>query len=105
MKDLGFEKRQVRETVSKNHEWLAKYYTKNLTGNILELIPLDSSIFNKLIEAVGRDVVNTWNMDHKLTPDEGRYSMGNPAEAWKKINKVWSDPKMVAPERIIQDID
>ena len=61
-------------------------------------MPLDSSLFNDLIEGVALHVVGT-----TMLPKGERYSMGPPDDAWRTMCEVWS--RAPSSERIIEDID
>ena len=69
-----------------------------LMGDSPELMPLDSSLFNDLIEGVALHVVGTTTL-----PKGERYSMGLPDDAWRTMCEVWS--RAPSSERIIEDID
>jgi hypothetical protein len=53
-----------------------KYYLGKLMGDSPELMPLDSSLFNDLIESVAKHVCSTFQLD-KDHPE--KYSMATPA--------------------------
>ena len=63
---------------------LTKYYQNALMGDSPEMMPLDNSLFNDLIKAIGKHVCATWN-----EKGEGKYSMGTPDEAWSTMMRVW----------------
>lgn len=77
---------------------IAKHYWNKLMGDSHELMPLDSSLFNDHLEAIGLNVVATAEL-----PKETRYSMATPDSAWRTMVAVWE----MAPkeDRIIQDVD
>ena len=68
-------------------------------GDSPEIMPLDNSLFNDLVEAIGKHVCATWN-----EKGEGKYSMGTPDEAWSTMMRVWNSVA-ISSERIIADID
>ena len=67
-------------------------------GDSPELMPLDSSLFNDLIEAIGNNVCATGEMEKGTG-----YSMGTPNEAWRTMTEVWKTTPSSA--RIVQDVD
>lgn len=60
-------------------------------------MPLDSSLFNDLIEANGHAVVSTRGMPNA-------YSMDTPDNAWRTMVDMWRS-RAITSTRIIQDID
>ena len=73
-------------------------YKNRLMGDSPELMPLDSSLFNDLIEGIAINVVATGSMKRGR-----RYSMGLPDEAWRTITSVWETTP--SSRRITQDIE
>lgn len=61
--------------------------------------PLDSSLFNDLIESIGKAVVST-----RLRPVGERYTMSEPEAAWRTMSTMWTSAA-IKPARIIADID
>ena len=97
MTEQGFADWQWRSNSATNL-LVAKYYMNKLMGDSPELMPLDSSLFNDLIEGVTIHVVGTTTL-----PKGERYSMGLPDDAWRTMCEVWS--RAPSSERIIEDID
>ena len=94
LESKGFKDRQWRasrstnDTIEKAKElghrnW--KYYIDKLMGDTPELMPLDSSLFNDLIEATGKAVVSTKNEE-----DAKRYTMADPDNAWRTMRDMWT---------------
>jgi hypothetical protein len=67
-------------------------------GDSPELMPLDSSLFNDLIEGIGSNVCATGAMERGMG-----YSMGTPNDAWKAMTAVWKTTPSSA--RIVEDVD
>ena len=67
-------------------------------GDSHKLMPLDSSLFNYLIEEIAMDVVSTTGRSKEM-----RYSKVTPDSAWRKIVEVWE--KSPKEFRVIQDVD
>ena len=67
-------------------------------GDSPELMPLDSSLFNDLIEGVALHVVGSTTLEKGK-----RYSMGLPNDAWRTMCEVWE--KAPSSARVIQDVD
>eukprot|EP01050_Picozoa_sp_SAG11_P031448 SAG11_NODE_9773_length_881_cov_1.734015_2_plen_171_part_01 len=88
----GFADRQWRHDGTPNAA-LAKRCFGKLFGDSPEMMPLDSSLFNDLIEAIGLNVVAS----------AGAHSMATPNQAWETMTAVWA--KAPTEARIIQDID
>ena len=94
--------RAFGETNSK----LTKYYIDKLMGDSPELMPLDSSLFNDLIEMIARHVCSTFHVPHREkgadVTSTSKYSMATPADAWRCMSTI---VMQLPSERIIQDID
>eukprot|EP01050_Picozoa_sp_SAG11_P017372 SAG11_NODE_2500_length_3282_cov_3.538800_1_plen_631_part_00 len=99
MERLGMAHRQWWAEGATN-ESLTEYYKEKLFGDSPEMMPLDSSLFNDLIEAIGKNVCATVGLDAKE-----RHSMSTPDEAWQTMCAVWQTADAVSSGRIIQDID
>ena len=75
-----------------HQQWMANYlingkihvqYRNRLMGDSPELIPLDSSLFNDLIEGIALNIVATGSMGSGC-----RYSMGLLDDSWRKMTAV-----------------
>ena len=97
MEEQGFKDRQWRCNGFTNL-LVAKYYRNKLMGDSPELMPLDSSLFNDLIEGVALHVVGSTTLEKGK-----RYSMGLPNDAWRTMCEVWE--KAPSSARVIQDVD
>jgi hypothetical protein len=98
------------KAVGSTNDSLPKYYKNSLMGDSPELMPLDSSLFNDLIDAVGAHVSATWEkkeLDPKGTHwnDKKKFKMSTPDEAWATMEAVWLGSDAVRSERIIDDVD
>ena len=98
------------KAVGSTNDSLPKYYQNSLMGDSPELMPLDSSLFNDLIDAVGKHVSATWEkkeLDPKGTHwnDKKNFKMSTPDEAWATMEAVWLGSNAVRSERIIDDVD
>ena len=85
---------------------VTQYYKGKLMGDSPELMPLDSSLFNDLIEAIAKHVCATYHLPlpTKEQPQPNKYSMATPALAWGCMTELWMSD--VIPEaRIFQDCD
>jgi len=67
-------------------------------GDNPELMPLNSSLFNDLIEAIGNNFSATGEMEKGTG-----YSTGIPNEAWWAMTEIWKTTPSSA--RIVQDVD
>ena len=97
MEEQGFKDRQWRCNGFTNL-LVAKYYRNKLMGDSPELMPLDSSLFNDLIEGVALHVVGSTTLEKGK-----RYLMGLPNDAWRTMCEVWE--KAPSSARVIQDVD
>ena len=97
MTEHGFADQQWRSNSATNL-LVVNYYMNKLMGDSPELMPLDSSLFNDLIEGVALHVVGTTTL-----PKGERYLMGLTDDAWRTMCEVWS--RAPSSERIIEDID
>ena len=85
---------------------VTKYYRDSTAGDSPELMPLDSSLFNDLIEAVHRAVCSTSH--RKMDGSDGfKFYFGTPAQAWGTMYKCWNHAGQgaVSSKRIMEDID
>ena len=75
-------------------------------GDSPELMPLDSSLFNDLIEAIAKHVIATYHipLPTKAVPQPNKYSMATPELAWKCMTELWMS-NVIPQERIFQDCD
>ena len=114
MADKGFADRQVKAQGKTNDtlkEKLSKRgylrYKDSLMGDSPELMPLDSTLFNDLINSIGHHVCSTWNVT-KEQEEAGtkKWSMATPKKAWATMKEVWMG-ETTSPDsaRIIHDID
>ena len=80
---LGFNNRHwwANKETDKN---IAKKYWNKIMGDSPNLMPLDYSLFNNLIEAISMNVVATAGRSKNM-----RYSMGTPDSAWRTMVEVW----------------
>ena len=69
-------------------------------------MPLDSSLFNDLIEANGKAITSTQELpDWDGTEgDTFKYSMADPENAWRTMRTMWTSCA-IKSSRIIADID
>ena len=75
-------------------------------GDSPELMPLDSSLFNDLIEAIAKHVTATYHLPlpTKEQPQPNKYSMATPELAWRCMTELFMS-NVIARERVFQDID
>jgi hypothetical protein len=108
IKSKGFGDRQWRASRSTNDAIKAagdktNYYVDSLMGDTPEAMPLDSSLFNDLIEANGKAVIST-RLEHVTKKDGGKkYTMSDPENAWITMCDMWTSCA-IKPQRIIDDI-
>lgn len=101
----GFKLRQWCST-SWTDDSITKYYKGMLMGDSPELMPLDSSLFNDLIEAIAKHVTATYHipLPTKETPQPDKYSMATPALAWETMTELWMSD-VIPSARIFYDCD
>eukprot|EP01050_Picozoa_sp_SAG11_P022140 SAG11_NODE_4107_length_2062_cov_3.650535_1_plen_113_part_00 len=80
----------------KTNEKVTEYYKDALFGDSPEMMPLDSSLFNDLIEAIGKNVCATVGL-----PEGERHTMATPDAAWDTICEAWKIEGGVSSRRII----
>ena len=74
-------------------------YAKHPVGNTPEVMPLDTSLFNDLDEAIQRHIIHTCRLDPK---DPKKFSLSTPARASQAYHRVWRGAP--SSQRICQDI-
>ena len=102
--EKGFGHRQWKAAGDTNNH-ISKYYQGSLMGDSPELMPLDSSLFNELINGVHTHVLTT-----RLLPigAAGKFEMSTPKKAWKTMVEVWdyeNSTGAVPSSSILRDID
>ena len=83
--EKGFGYRQWKAAGDTNNH-ISKYYQGSLMGDSPELMPLDSSLFNELINGVHTHALTT---RHLPIGAAGKFEMSTPKKAWKTMVEVW----------------
>ena len=106
LRSRGFFHRQYR-AVGFTNDTLTPYYKNKLMGDSPELMPLDSSLFNDLIEAIAKHVTATYHipLPTKEVPQPNKYSMATPELAWATMTELWNSDGIISESRIFQDCD
>ena len=84
MKFMGYHKHWILPELGCNANTV---YHDHAVGNAPEVMPLDTSLFNDLDEAIDRHVVRSSRLAHA---DPKKFSMSTPARASSAFRRVWT---------------